>query len=295
MFDDIKIFFDNVQWKTEPKIKNGELYYELDLKYNWKNIDIVIDENVYDNIMFPESLQVQKIKNYKFRIDFDTLQIKKLSFKVTVNYKFFIKTVNKYINDFINLDVLLESLIFFKETSAGKKYNKDIDLLIKDIECKTLDDMLIDNEKEKDRIIGLLVNSKTYKTFTKKMNDKDLMLLITSYIFSFNPIDITQEDFDKMVKVAQDNEDSAENIWRLGITYDGKGYNYDLLDKFFVNNKDIWYLGEYIKGINVNQKRIVNLILKTNDKKYIMDILKDEIISTSLEEKYIDMLKNSLR
>ena len=45
------------------------------------------------------------------------------------------------------------------------------------------------------------------------------------------------------------------------MNYDEKGYNFDLLDNFFVDSKNIFYLGEYISGIKqINKQKIVNTI-----------------------------------
>ena len=41
------------------------------------------------------------------------------------------------------------------------------------------------------------------------------------------------------------------------MTYDEYGFNYDIIDKFFINSKNVYYLSEYINGaLQVNQEKI---------------------------------------
>ena len=285
MFNDIRIFLDDVQWKTQYEIKNGEIYYNTDLKYNWNIVDIIIDENVYENIVLLDNLPFDKINNSKIRINFKDMPNKILKFKVTINYKFFVKTVHKYINNFIDFDIFIEALKFFKSTEVGMDYSKDIDLLVNKL-------LIICNQDKKD-IINLLLNNKVYKTFKSKMTDKDMMLLVTSYICVANPIIITQEEFNKMVIAAKESDNSEEDIWRLAMNYDSKGYDYSSLDEYFVNSKNIWYLGEYISSIwQIDLDKIIRLILATKDKEYIKNIIKDELINNHIDEKNMQKLKN---
>ena len=164
-------------------------------------------------------------------------------------------------------------------------YSKDIDLLINKL-------LIICNQDKKD-IINLLLNNKVYKTFKSKMTDKDMMLLVTSYICVANPIIITQEEFNKMVIAAKESDNSEEDIWRLAMNYDSKGYDYSSLDEYFVNSKNIWYLGEYISSIwQIDLDKIIRLILATKDKEYIKNIIKDELINNHIDEKNMQKLKN---
>ncbi len=122
--------------------------------------------------------------------------------------------------------------------------------------------------------INLLINNKTYNIIAKDMSDLELMLLITSYIFVPYTPKISQESFNNLVNVAKTYDNALENIWCLGMNYDCRGYDYNLLDDFFVNSKNIRYLGEYISCVNqVNQETIVNKIINNVDKGFIKQIL----------------------
>ena len=106
---------------------------------------------------------------------------------------------------------------------------------------------------------------------------------------------IDQDYFNDLVNVAKDYDNALENIWRLGMNFDGKGYNFDLLDDFFVNSKNIWYLGEYINGIQqINQEKIVNKILRTKDKEFIKQVLEDELILYNLDKEYKIILESNI-
>ena len=77
--------------------------------------------------------------------------------------------------------------------------------------------------------------------------------------------------------------------------YYNYNYNYDLIDEFFVNSKDSYYLAEYISGvIQVNKEKIVNMIIQTKDKEFIKALLKDNFIQNHLEEKHINDLEQVL-
>ena len=79
------------------------------------------------------------------------------------------------------------------------------------------------------------------------------------------------------------------------MNYERKGYNFDLLDNFFVDSKNVYYLGEYISDIHqINQEKIVNTIIKTKDKGFIKQILEDNFIVDNLDEEYKNILESSI-
>ena len=115
------------------------------------------------------------------------------------------------------------------------------------------------------------------------MNNQDLMLLITYYIFAPIVPNTDQQTFNDLVNSAIQYDYPLEKVWRLAMNYDSRGYNYDLIDEFFVNSKDSYYLAEYISGvIQVNKGKIVNENIRntsrsfTNEKE-LEDSLKMEI------------------
>ena len=220
-----------------------------------------------------------------------------MSFSVILKNNFFVKSVYKYINELINKDILINEIKIFLNSKVGKKYKKDLNILLDNIENKdkSLKELIINNENEYERIFDLTIHNKTYIDIAKNMSALELMLLITSYIFVPVTPKIDQDGFNDLVNVAKNYDHALENIWRLGMNYDRKGYNFDLLDNFFVDSKNVYYLGEYISLIHqINQEKIVNTIVKTKDKEFIKQILENDTIVDNLDEEYKNILKSSI-
>ena len=242
--------------------------------------------------------QKTQLGSYFFRmIEESSTQISIGSFSIILKNNFFVKSVYKYINKLINKDILINEIKIFLNSKVGKKYKKDLNILLENIENKdkSLEDLIINNENEYERIFDLTIHNKTYIDIANNMSALELMLLITSYIFvPFTP-NIDQDGFNDLVNVAKNYDNALENIWRLGMNYDRKGYNFDLLDNFFVDSKNVYYLGEYISIIHqINQEKIVNTIVKTKDKEFIKQILENDIIVDNLDEKYKNILESNI-
>lgn len=294
MFKDISLYIDNNKVDFEYAIDKDKIIIktidELEIE---KNLKIFYDENIYD-IKLNNSTKFSKGKAGEIIINLD---IKKLSFSVTLKNNFFVKSVYKYINKLINKDILINEIKIFLNSKGGKKYKKDLNILLDNIENKDkyLKESIINNENEYERIFDLTTHNKTYIDIAKNMSALELMLLITSYIFvPFTP-NIDQDGFNDLINVAKNYDNALENIWRLGMNYDRKGYNFDLLDNFFVNSKNVYYLGEYISLIHqINQEKIVDTIVKTKDKGFIKQILENDNIVDNLDEKYKNILESNI-
>lgn len=276
-----EMFEDKIIIKTIDELEKGNI------------LKIFYDENIYE---------IKLNKNTKFDLGkageiFINLDIKELYFSVIFKNNFFVKSVYKYVNKLIDKDTLINEINIFIHSNVGKKYKADLNILLDTIENKdkSLEELIMNNEDEYERIINLLIHNETYTYIAKNMSDLELMLLITSYIYvPFIP-KIDQDSFNDLVNVAKNYDNALENIWRLGMNFDGKGYNFDLLDNFFVNSKNIWYLGEYISGIHqIKQEKIVNTIIETKDKGFIKQILEDNFIVDNLDEKYKIILESNI-
>lgn len=294
MFKDINLSIENNKVDFEYKIIKDKIMIvsidELEIDHVLK---IFYDENIYE---------IKLNKNTKFNLGkageiFINIDTKELSFSITIKKNFFVKSVYKYINKLIDKDTLINEINIFIKSKVGKSYIDDLNLLLENIENKDMEieDLIINNKDEYERIFSLLIHNKTYINIVKNMSDLELMLLITSYIFvPFIP-KIDQDSFNDLVNVAKNYDNALENIWRLGMNFDGKGYNFDLLDNYFVNSQNIWYLGEYISSIHqINQEKIVNKILETNNKAFINQVLADNFIIDNLDEKYKNILEANL-
>ena len=294
MFKDISLYIDNNKVDFEYEIDKDKIIIKtIDELEIGKKLKIFYDENIYE-IKLNNSTKFSKGKAGEIFINLD---IKKLSFSIILKNNFFVKSVYKYINKLINKDILINEIKIFLNSKVGKKYKKDLNILLENIENKdkSLEDLIINNENEYERIFDLTIHNKTYIDIAKNMSALELMLLITSYIFvPFTP-NIDQDGFNDLVNVAKNYDNALENIWRLGMNYDRKGYNFDLLDNFFVDSKNVYYLGEYISIIHqINQEKIVNTIVKTKDKEFIKQILENDIIVDNLDEKYKNILESNI-
>lgn len=292
MLNDIKVIIDDEQIEYTYEVTDDEITFKVPIDQECEKIELFYDENIYENIS-GSSFQIISVDKVSF--DLDNVQNKTLTFKLEVNYKYFIKMIYKYLNEFIDKNGLLEELELFKKTKVGKEYQKELESLIGEIEEKSLDDLLLADVDEHERIENILLNNKLYISLADKMTSLDLMLLITNYISCGVVFKIEQDTFDDLVKTAANYDHALENVWRLGMNYDGRGYNFDLLDKFFVEKRDAWYLSEYISSVcQVDQEKIVNLIIATKDKEFIQKLLNDNFIQNHLKEEYQQILKDTL-
>lgn len=294
MFKDIRLYIDNNKVVFEYEIDKDKIIIKtIDELEIGKNLKIFYDENIYE-IKLNNNTKFSKGKAGEIFINLD---IKKLSFSVILKNNFFVKSVYKYINKLINKDILINEIKIFLNSKVGKKYKKDLNILLENIENKdkSLEELIVNNKNEYERIVDLTIHNKTYIDIAKNMSALELMLLITSYISVPVTPKIDQDVFNDLVNVAKNYDNALENIWRLGMNYDRKGYNFDLLDNFFVDSKNVYYLGEYISGIlQINQEKIVNTIVKTKDEGFIKQILENDIIVDNLDEEYKNILESSI-
>ena len=274
MFKDINLFVGDNKINFEYTTKDDKITIKTVDELNINSIvEIIYDENIYE---------IKLNENTNFELG-----------KAGKIFVHVVKSVYKYINNMLDKEMLIKEINLFLNSKVGKKYTDDINNLLLAIEDK--EDLSLNNDDEHDRIFNLLVNNKTYLDITKNMSDLELMLLITCYIWVPHIPKIDQDAFNNLINVAKTYDNALEKIWRLGMNFDYKGYDYNLLDDFFVDAKDSWYLNEYISGVNqVNQESIVNKIIATDDKDFIEQILKDDLIAYVLDQKYVSILKEKI-
>lgn len=297
MFKDVKVFRDDESIEYSYKIDDGLLLFSIDNINNkqYDNLKIIYDENIYQ-IDINDDIKYDNVKAGEIRIYLGK-NTTRFAFKVNINYKFFIKTIYKFINGFIDKGTLIQEIDIFLKSKIGVKYKNKLTKLLDEIENKnvSVEELLLEANDEQNRIITLLLNNELFISLEEQMDNQDLMLLITYYISAPMIPKIDQETFNDLVNSAIKYDHALENVWRLGMNYDCRNYNYDLLDEFFVNSKDSWYLAEYISGVSqVNQEKIVNMVIQTKDKEFIKRLLKDNFIQSNLEEKYKEVLNKAL-
>lgn len=295
MFKDIKVFRDNESIEFSYKMDDGLLKFSINNNKQYDTLKIVYDENIYQ-IIFSDNTKYKNLEAGEILV-YPEKNTNNFSFQVTINYKFFIKTIYKFINKLINKDILIQEIELFQKSKAGKKYKTELAKLLDEIENKnvSIEELVLDGYDEQNKLINILLNNELYINLAEQMTDQDLMLLITNYIFARMIPNIDQDFFNDLVNSAIKYDHSLENVWRLGMNYDCRGYNYDLLDDFFVNSKDSWYLVEYISGvIQVDKEKIVNMVIQTKDKSFIKELLENNFIQDDLEIKYKDALNQAL-
>ncbi len=294
MFKDVNIFVDKRKLNYTSKMENGKIKCVLEKPDDVleEPLKIVYDENIYE-------IEVDKELNAdysSFGVVLIPNKIEEKEFFISLNYKYFIKTVYKFINSFIDIFGLSEELELFKESLASKKYKQSLENLIKEINEKPIEELMLEKDDERERISELLINSDAFRDFYEQMSYRDLMLIITAYLCVPNPWAIDQETFDKLILEAKNSEYAFENAWRLAVNYNDRGYNFDALDDFFVDSKNSWYLAEYISSADqVDQGKIIDAVIKTGDKDFMRELLKDNFVQVNLDEKYKSILEEALK
>ena len=284
MFIDINIYIDSRKIDYDYMISNNRLYISFKIEGNNKKLTINYDNNIYDDFKFETKEFIEK--DGYINIDLEKDNISFLEFSLKANYKYYIKLVYEYVNGKYNKDELIKLLKSLYELN----HEDEILDRIKVLEEFKLDDKFLYYEINK-LIEDILMND-YYDKLVSKMDSYDLLNIITYTISSEKPYSIKQEELDELIEIAKSHDYSSENIWRLAMTYDEMGYDYQKIEEYFVNSKDVYYLGEYISGVfQKNMDNIVDLIIKTKDKEYIKKVLDNEFIKRDLN----DLQKNTIK
>lgn len=275
MFIDINIYIDSRKIDYDYMISNNRLYISFKIEGNNKKLTINYDNNIYDDFKFETKEFIEK--DGYINIDLEKENINFLEFSLKTNYKYYIKLVYEYVNGKYNKDELIKLLKSLYELN----HEDEVLDRIKVLEELKLDDKFLYYEINK-LIEDILMND-YYDKLVSKMNSYDVLNIITYNIATEKPYSIDQEELDELVEVAKSHNYSSENIWRLAMNYDEMGYDYSKIEEYYVNSKDVYYLGEYISGVyQKNMDNIVDLIIKTNDKEYIKNVLDNEFINRDL-------------
>lgn len=205
-----------------------------------------------------------------------------------------VKIVYKYINEFMNEDELINQLELF--CNENKDYSESIKKLITEIK-NVIDKNKHNSILKYDEIYNLLINNNVYLDLVDKMDNNDLMLMITDYIKARIVPSLKQEEFDIVVEAAiNSGKDSKENCWRLAMNYENINLNFDKIEDYLISTKDSWYVVEYMTGPieSIDYDKFICKIIDTNDKEFIKKIINDDLTYTVLDEKQINKLKSAL-
>ncbi len=216
-----------------------------------------------------------------------------------------IEEINKMISDIKKIAADTPNEIdeyVLKEKETINKLIKRIEQIPKDdsniafLEHE-IDNLKKDYNKEKDSherwfAISNYINKNDYfnKTF-ESLTDYELLEFITQNIRAPFPPNLSQEEFDKLVKAGIE-KDERESLWRLAFNYDRSKINFDTIVDYFINQKDGYYLSELISAVG-NCLNIDSIIEKINDKELIEDLEKRKSIIKSYvsEEQFNKLIK----
>lgn len=141
--------------------------------------------------------------------------------------------------------------------------------------------LLEDKKKVKDggklyeSIYILLADNKLINHYWESINDYELLEFIAQYISVPMPPQIDQEKFNDLVKVGIKNNE-REWLWRLAFNYNRKNKDFSLIEDYFIEKKDSYYLTELISAVreDLDMKKLKEKVLATNDKKFITSVKK---------------------
>ena len=166
-----------------------------------------------------------------------------------------------------NINIILESDNLEKDLREKIEHRKEY--------------LLEDKKKVKDggklyeSIYILLADNKLINHYWDLMNDYELLKFIAQYISVPIPPQIDQEKFNDLVKVGIKNNE-REWLWRLAFNYNRKNKDLSLLEDYFIEKKDSYYLTELISAVreDLDMKKLKEKVLATKDKKFITSVKK---------------------
>lgn len=173
-------------------------------------------------------------------------------------------TIEKYVN---GIDRILQ--------------NNNLENKLKEKFLKIKQDLLEDKKKVKDggklyeSIYILLADNELINHYWDLMTDYELLEFIAQYISVPMPPQIDQEKFNDLVEVGIKNNE-REWLWRLAFNYNRKNKDFSIIEDYFIEKKDSYYLTELISAIpeDLDMKKLKEKVLATKDKKFITSVKK---------------------
>lgn len=166
-----------------------------------------------------------------------------------------------------NINIILESDNLEKDLREKIEHRKEY--------------LLEDKKKVKDggklyeSIYILLADNKLINHYWESINDYELLEFIAQYISVPVPPQIDQEKFNDLVEVGIEN-DEREWLWRLAFNYNRKNKDFSIIEDYFIEKKDSYYLTELISAVreDLDMKKLKEKVLATKDKKFITSVKK---------------------
>lgn len=154
--------------------------------------------------------------------------------------------------------------------------NNTLENKLKEKFLKIREGLLEDKKKVKDggklyeSLFTLLADNDLINYYCDLLNDYELLEFIAQYISVPIPPQIDQEKFNDLVKVGIEN-DEREWLWRLAFNYNEKNKDFSLIEDYFIEKRDDYYLIELISAVrdDLNMKKLKKKVIATKDKKFI--------------------------
>lgn len=154
--------------------------------------------------------------------------------------------------------------------------NNTLENKLKEKFLKIREGLLEDKKKVKDggklyeSLFTLLADNDLINYYCDLLNDYELLEFIAQYISVPMPPQIDQEKFNDLVKVGIKNNE-REWLWRLAFNYNRKNKDFSLIEDYFIEKRDDYYLTELISAVreDLNMKKLKKKVIATKDKKFI--------------------------
>lgn len=154
--------------------------------------------------------------------------------------------------------------------------NNTLENKLKEKFLKIREGLLEDKKKVKDggklyeSLFTLLADNDLINYYCDLLNDYELLEFIAQYISVPMPPQISQEKFEKIVKVGIEN-DEREWLWRLAFNYNEKNKDFSLIEDYFIEKRDDYYLTELISAVpeDLDMKKLMKKVMATKDKIFI--------------------------
>lgn len=154
--------------------------------------------------------------------------------------------------------------------------NNTLENKLKEKFLKIREGLLEDKKKVKDggklyeSLFTLLADNDLINYYCDLLNDYELLEFIAQYISVPMPPQIDQEKFNDLVKVGIKNNE-REWLWRLAFNYNEKNKDFSLIEDYFIEKRDDYYLTELISAVreDLNMKKLKKKVIATKDKKFI--------------------------
>lgn len=181
---------------------------------------------------------------------------------------------------------------------ANEKNTEEANQFLKK-ECERLSkdkEIIRDGGKLYNDIFNLLTSNSLYKKYCQQMNDEELLDFIAQYISAPMPPKITQETFNDLVS-AGIKQDKREALWRLAFNYYRINKDFSLIEDYFIEKRDHYYLLELISAVSedLDLDKLIDKIFDTNDKDFINTLVKNGVyVVDRFTDEQINRIKNAL-